>query len=66
MPTEKPKKSPPVEPKKEEQAPQRNLPGVIGDPNHPTDPGHREFETPRTPEFQPPNSPPLEVEPPKA
>jgi hypothetical protein len=72
MPVQPPKTPETTQPKKEEKPapqPQRNLPGVVGDPNHPTDPGHREFERSpspsRSPEFQQPDSP-VEIEQPKA
>jgi len=71
MPMQPPQKPNAPEPKKEEkqQPPQRNLPGVVGDPNRPTDPSHREFErtpSPQTgPEFQQPDIP-IEIEQPKA
>lgn len=54
----------PAQPKKEE-APQRNLPGVVNDPNRPTDPSHREFERqPGPPEFDH-NQTPVEIEQPR-
>jgi hypothetical protein len=64
MSTQTPPKPTPAQPQKEE-VPQRNLPGVVNDPNRPTDPSHREFERqPGPPEFDH-NQTPVEIEQPR-
>ena len=54
-------KPPPIGPKKEEN-PSRSLPGIVKDPNHPTQPTRREVErpnpAPQPPVQQPGTSPP--------
>jgi hypothetical protein len=47
---------------RKDDSPQRNLPGMVTDPNRPTEPTHREFE-PSTPAPAPPSPSPASPSP---